>query len=235
MNRFDIIQSIINKTGAATYLEIGVNRGQVISKLACRNKIGVDPRFRFSPRLKLKRWTGAVRFKAFQTTSDDFFAKHAPAELGAGVDVVFVDGLHTYTQALRDVESSLRYLSKAGVIVMHDCNPLNAAGAYPVKHAIDEVLSAAAKGEVPGWNNHWNGDIWKAVAYLRSTRSDLNVFTLDLDWGLGIVAHGKPEGMLSFSLGEIQSADYAMLEKDRQHILNLKPPRYLDAWLKNRG
>lgn len=235
MNRLNVIQSIIDKTGATTYLELGVNKGQVISQLRCQNKIGVDPNFLFSRRLKLKRLTGAVRFKTYSTTSDDFFSSHASIALKQGIDVAFVDGLHTYAQAMRDVENCLRHLNKGGVILMHDCNPLNRAGAYPVKNSIDEVLALAAKGEVPGWNACWNGDVWKTIALLRSTRSDLHVFTLDLDWGIGIVEAGKPEDLLSCPPKEIETADYSMLEKDRRRILNLKEPRYLNEWLKDRN
>ena len=35
----------------------------------------------------------------FALTSDQFFEKVAPEVLAGGVDVVFIDGLHTYQQA----------------------------------------------------------------------------------------------------------------------------------------
>ena len=240
MNRLDVLQVIVDKIQAETYLEIGVNRGQVISHLRCPRKIGVDPAFQFGRRLKLQRLLGQVRFTTVKATSDAFFADRAAALLPRGVDVVFVDGLHTCQQVLTDVDNSLRYLNPGGVIVIHDCNPLNRAGASPITRSVDEVVALAANGDLPGWNGCWSGDVWKAVGYLRATRHDLRVFTLDLDWGLGIVERGLDRSGGSDAVAfpwpgtVILEADYSFLERHRETVLALKEPRHLFAWLDQR-
>ena len=43
MKRTDIIQSLINKTSAENYLEIGVSAGENFRDIKCKNKVGVDP------------------------------------------------------------------------------------------------------------------------------------------------------------------------------------------------
>ena len=181
------------------------------------------------------RLVGAARFKAVEVTSDEFFEKYAGQMLSEGIDVALVDGLHTYEQSLRDVENCLKYLNPGGVIVMHDCNPLNVAMGWPTNSTIDEVKALARKGELPGWNNVWNGDVWKSVLHLRKSRPDLTVFTLDLDWGLGVVSKRTPIGnghpVPAVNLEEIKDLDYAFLEKQREGSLNLQPPKYLDTFL----
>ncbi len=236
MNRLHVIHAIIDKIQAKTYLEIGVQAGKILRKIKCQRKIGVDPGFRFPLDLKLLRLVGASGFKAVELTSDEFFEQRAEKMLQGGIDVALVDGLHTYEQSLRDVQNCLKYLNPGGVIVMHDCNPLNEAMAWRTTTTIDEVKALARKGEVPGWNNVWNGDVWKAVLHLRKEHPELNTFTLDLDHGLGVVskrpvdaeAPAPPE----VATADILGLDYAYLEKDRKAVLNLQPPKYLDTFLR---
>ena len=233
MNRFVVIQAVIDSVKAETYLEIGVESGKIIDNIKCQNRIGVDPDFRFPIDRRIRKALGLTNFKTFKETSDDFFIKHAKNNLKAGIDVAFIDGLHTYDQSFKDVENCLEYLNDGGVIIMHDCNPLNVAGAWPAKESIDEVKVLARKGEIPGWNNNWNGDVWKAVVHLRLAHEDLEIFTLDLDWGLGIVSKSKPTASFEnkFSTEKLKELDYSFLEKDRVNLLNLRPPKYLPEFL----
>lgn len=232
MNRLTVIQTIIDALNAKTYVEIGVQTGAIILKVKAPSKIGIDPRFMFSRKLRLAKLLQIVRFQTFEMSSDEFFEKNAEEALPGGMDVVLVDGLHTYEQSLRDVENCLRFLNPNGIIVMHDCNPLNSAMAYPTRGSIEEVKDQAELGEVPGWCGVWCGDVWKTIAHLRLTRNDLEIFTLDLDWGLGIIRKGKPRKLKSYTLGQIQRSDYSLLEKDRKNLLNLRPPKFLEEFLR---
>src|SRR5690606_20863462 len=120
MNRREVLDTLISWNKGQTYLGIGVSRGVVLDKVVCKNKIGVDPCFLFSAELKIKRFSGLSKFRTYKTTSDIFFEKYAKRVLTKGVDVVLVDGLHTYAQAKRDIENSLPYLNEKGVVVVHD-------------------------------------------------------------------------------------------------------------------
>lgn len=107
MNRLDIINHLIRRYGYRSYLEIGVQKGLTIQRVACKLKHGVDP---------------AGSAATHKMTSDAFFAA-----LGAGVqyDIIFIDGLHVDEQARRDIANALDHLSPGGVIVVHDCLPKN--------------------------------------------------------------------------------------------------------------
>jgi len=163
--------------------------------------------------------------KHYVTTSDEFFEKYADI-LNKGVDVAFIDGLHTYEQTVKDVDNTLKYLNEGGLIVMHDCNPPTLSASYPASS-----YEEAAKLNLPGWTGEWNGDVWKTIVLLRSLRKDLHVFVLDCDYGVGVVCKGKPEDILSYTVEEINKMSFKDLSKDRRKLLNLKEPAFLFKFL----
>lgn len=238
MNRLSVIQKIINAINAEYYLEIGVASGEILINVDAKYKFGVDPEFKI-PNLKVN---GKQSFSdnknnlinLYEIESDLFFNNFVFNDLKKGIDVAFVDGLHTYTQSLKDIKNCLKYLNTNGFIIVHDCNPLNFSMGYPVKESIDEVINLGNSGDLAGWNGLWNGDVWKAIAHLRTEYDDLEIFTLDLDWGLGIITKGKGQKLTGVSIEDIEKADYYFLEKNREHLLNLKHPKYLDDYLKTK-
>lgn len=233
MNRIAVIQSAINKLNAKVYLELGVSTGNTLFRIKAPKKLGVDPQFKFNRNRKIKRMLGLLDARLFEITSDKFFHSFAPKYLSNGLDVAFVDGLHTYKQALVDVENCLKYINKRGFIIMHDCNPPDFASAYPAKESFNDVRDMAKQGKIPGWNWNWNGDVWKAVAHLRISHPELNIFTLNTDWGLCVITRGTSTELKAVTLDELDEADYHFLENDRANILNLKPVSYFDTFINN--
>lgn len=221
MKRYQIIQRIIDQLGAKSYLEVGVQSGDTFLHLKARNKIAVDPRFLIPWKAKLQwyRWNRCNIFnRYYEMSSDEFFLDYKKILMRRGVDVAFVDGLHTFKQSLADIKNSMNYLREGGVIVIDDCNPSSEGAANPVK-APEQV--------------EWNGDVWKSVAYLRSLCPDLNVFTIDTVYGLGVVTRGTPENMLDYSLDQIADLTYADFDSNRNDILNLKDINYFNRFVES--
>src|SRR6266542_1178180 len=110
LTRIEISNSLIAKNGYHSYLEIGVNTpaqpGWSHDSIVVATKHGVDP----NPKAKA----------TFPVESDEFFASHIKQKY----DIVFVDGLHIFEQAYRDIVNSLKWLNPGGIIVVHDCNPV---------------------------------------------------------------------------------------------------------------
>ncbi len=221
MKRVEVLQQLLDQRPQATYLEIGVQKGKVLLKLRAPRKIAVDPEFRIT---RTDRWMGCLKNPSnlaneyFEMTSDAFFAQHADA-LRGGIDVAFIDGLHTHEQAHRDVIHVLKYLKDDGIIVLHDCNPLTSAAAQ-FAYTPEEAESYGN----PEWSGEWNGDVFKAVMQLRAERSDLNTCVLDCDHGLGIVRRGKPDSTLNLSLDQIATMTYEDFASRRTELLNLRSP-----------
>ena len=227
MKRIEVVQRIIDRKKARRYLEIGVANGTNFFRIKARRKTAVDPYFKFSAKRKVE-WVLKNPWNLFarycECPSDDFFASAGPADQ---FDVVFVDGLHTYRQSLRDVFNSLAHLAQGGVIVMHDCNPQSEAAAHPA-----ESFAQAAALNLPEWEGGWSGDVWKTICYLRSQRKDLRVFVLDADGGLGIVTRGEADNSLKLTDEALHRMTYQDLAKERKGLLNLKDESYLFEFLK---
>jgi hypothetical protein len=230
MNRFDIIQQIIAKKKSRNYLEIGVEKGKVFLKIKVRKKIAVDPAFKIRRKQKIKAClSNATNLfnEYYEMTSDSFFEKHRNRLTRLnGLDIAFVDGLHTYGQTLKDVINCLEHLKPGGVIAVHDCNPATAASAVPA-----ESRERAANMNLGAQTKDWSGDVWKTIVCLRSTRNDLKICVLDCDHGVALITRGRPESMLDYSLEKIDRLDFDDLEKNRRHLLNLKSPNYLHDFL----
>jgi methyltransferase family protein len=221
VHRIKVVQQALDERAKRVYLEIGVWLGSAFRRISADEKIAVDPAFKLSARSRRLADAKARATHYFETTSDAFFVNETAFLERHGIDVALIDGLHTYKQALRDVENALRYLRDDGVIVLHDCNPANASIARP----------ATSRADLHWWNLVWSGDVWKTIVHLRSTRHDLRIAVLKCDFGVGIIRKGLPESRLSYSPAQIEALNYADLAADRERLLNLKPPGYLGEFL----
>ena len=116
--------------------------------------------------------------------------------------------MHLEYQVDKDIEASLKFLSKDGFIILHDCNP-------PTEFHQRENY------EVDGKFPQWNGTTWKSFAKLRMTNSNLIMCCVDCDWGCGIIKKGKSK--IYNSSGEL---NYNFLAKNRIDLLNLISVNY---------
>ena len=108
-----------------------------------------------------------------QTMSSDKYFESMPAVL---FDIIFIDGDHHEEQVDRDIQNSLRCLSANGAIVMHDCDP--------------KEKQFANYERKPG-QIVWSGTAYRSFLKLRHTDPGLAMFVVDIDWGCGIIQHGK--------------------------------------------
>lgn len=248
--RIDLIQLFIDKLNADVYLEIGVHTGKSFLSVKCMRKIGVDPDFKIKLRKKFRHsFTNFIRFLSknskieyrqyHETTSDNFFAQYKRDLALEPPKVVFIDGLHTFKQTLKDCYNSLNCLADGGVIVLHDCNPPTEASATPalsIEDAEKKWKDAHPSPEVSGaWIGEWCGDTWKIIPYLIKNHPELNVCVLDSDYGLGIVSKRKSYSHSPYQIcndiGEYANLDFSYLIKNREKILNLKQLGELDEIL----
>lgn len=103
-----IINELIERTGAGSYLEIGCGSGSNFSSIRCRQKVSVDP---------AEGQYSSAR-PTHRMTSDAFFESNLEK-----FDVIFIDGLHHEDQVGRDLRNALIATTQAGVVVCHDLNP----------------------------------------------------------------------------------------------------------------
>lgn len=218
VNRSTVVQTLVNQSAEKLYLEIGVFVGHNFLQTQARRKIAVDPVRRIK---HVDQFPSNTVF--YELPSDEFFKTSDDIILKKKADVIFIDGLHTYGQSLRDVIHGLDYLKEDGVIVMHDCFPQCKAAAHP-------VMSEAQQME--GYEGFWNGDVFKAILWLRSNRPDLFVCVIDADHGLGIVKRAKPDNMLQLSDSDIEKMTYETFAANQTKLINLKSADWFWNWSK---
>ena len=180
-SRIEIIQNIINKQNYQNYLEIGCDKDENFSKIKIKNKIGVDP----------------LQGGTIRKTSDEFFNSNTQK-----FDLIFLDGLHTYEQTIKDINNSLKFIKSSGVIVIHDCLP---------KKIWNQI--------VPRIYGHWNGDVWKAIVHSR-TYQNADTYTCIADHGLGLIFKRKNKNLLEIKIKEFKKLKFSDYYKNHKIFMN---------------
>ena len=156
-NYYEVLRWLHEHLKPATYLEIGVFRGNSL-KLAVPPTIalGIDP----SPVVD-DLWPAQTHVLGI--TSNQFFVRHTLQEF-FGVNyfsLAFVDGLHQFEQAIDDIFHLELYAQPESIIVIHDTIPL------------DEKTSSRQRNTM-----FHTGDIWKVIPFLKHYRPDLELVTI---------------------------------------------------------
>ncbi len=180
-SRTEIMQSIIDKNKYTNYLEIGCDTDENFSKIIINNKVGVDP----------------LRGGTLRMTSDEFFKKNH-----SNFDIIFLDGLHTYEQTIKDINNALKFLNENGAIFVHDCLP---------KKIWNQI--------VPRIYGHWNGDVWKAIVHARTYR-DVDTYTLKVDHGLGIILKRNNASILNLETTNFKNLKFSQYFKRHKEFMN---------------
>ena len=181
-SRMQIIKEIIEYKKYKRYLEIGCDNDELFSKIKIDFKVGVDP----------------VSGGTIRSTSNDFFKKNENV-----FDIIFIDGLHHYEQVKKDINNSLNFLDKDGIIIIHDCIPKN-------------YLEQA----VPRSQFLWTGDVWKAFVEIR-TKENLNSYTCLADKGLGMIINRKNKNKLDLNIKNFKDLKFKDFYINHKIMMNL--------------
>lgn len=218
INRTTVTQHLINKVEYKNYLEIGVERGINFFQIRCKNKFAVDIKFKIPGGFK-----NTESEKFYEMPSDEFF-KNPPDEIVKnGIDIVLIDGGHTYKQSLKDLINSLKYLSQNGIIVLHDCLPTSESCAAPTWEEAEKYQD---------FQGAWSGEVYKTIINIRR-RDDIFCAVLECDHGVGIVRKGNPENKIKITDEEIERLKFHDLMKNKEELLNLKPKEWFWNFLEN--
>jgi hypothetical protein len=90
------------------------------------------------------------------------------------VDIALIDSYHDYECSFRDLVEGFRLLKVGGTLVVHDCLPPGVELAQPKF--------------IPG---EWCGVTYQAFIDFVSYRPDLTFYTVDTDYGCGVI-HKRP-------------------------------------------
>ena len=212
--RYEIINYVARSRGFERYLELGISNGRCLDRVRCRHRVGVDPNPRCAPPTD---WT------MHAVTSDAFFAANRET-----FQLIFIDGLHHAEQVVRDIYNSLAVLEPGGLILLHDCDPKS-----------EEAQLRESAGPDAGWN----GDVWKAIAWVRAFRPELRCEVIRRDQGIGVLfpLDDADKPVLTPEVEKeagawFETLSWSDLEARRDELLgNLKDRRDLEALLTRHG
>lgn len=218
MQRWDIINALIQKHNYKSFLEIGYYKGWSFDNVKCNLKTAVDPDPSKTPEQEALPYRGFITDRVpdltaenvdftyseiiNKQTSDDFFRRLLDI---AKWDIIFIDGLHEAPQVYRDIENSLKHLSPGGTIVLHDCNPPK------YEHT------------TTGIDGCWTGDTYKAFVRFRMLNPEYYTYTVDTDWGCGIIETPPyPGNYAGIDLKYVEGqTEWENFTRRREDLLNL--------------
>lgn len=103
-------------------------------------------------------------------------------------DVMLVDPHHTYGCSMRDLTDAFSLLRVGGTLVVHDCNPPDR------RHATPHFIQGA-----------WCGVTYKAFLDFVFRNDAIDYFTVDTDYGCGVIRKRSYVGMVRRRLHRIVS------------------------------
>lgn len=162
-----VVSARINKLaaayGAKTYLEIGVSKEATFFPVNITHKTAVDPKFQFEYKPLA---TNTVHFH--EMPSDSFFEAF-PQMLNQSeyispngaflFDIIFIDGLHTFEQTLRDFDNSLLYSHDRTIWIFDDTCPSQCFSAMDSSHTVAKWRAVAGLSK----DGSWHGDVFKVI------------------------------------------------------------------------
>lgn len=179
MRRWEIINRLIEKYNYKSYLEIGTQYGDCFKEIKCEHKVCVDPCKVFDQ-------------LTYEMTSDDYFKQYSDK-----FDIIFIDGLHTEEQTIKDITNSLVILNDNGTIVAHDCLP--------------DTTEATAMC--------YCGTSYMAPIWYRTNITNVAIQVVDTDTGCAIIRNGKNE--LYTKVSYEQAKDFSYFTANKQELVNV--------------
>jgi hypothetical protein len=154
----DVLRGLLSLHPSPRYLEIGVRAGERFHAVEAAKKVAVDPVFQFNEGKARVKYPEAAYH---QVTSDIYFGQIAdPSDK---FDVIFLDGLHTFEQTLRDFTNSIYFLSEKGTILIDDVVPVSYFASIG-----DLALFRALRQKDKEIAGSWMGDVYRLVFFIET-------------------------------------------------------------------
>ncbi len=156
MKYLDFLSTVHELVEPEHYLEIGIRNGVSLSLAGC-DAVGIDPAYNVTAELD-------NRVSLFRTTSDEYFSRPSPLAVTGGepFDLAFIDGMHLFEFALRDLINTERHCRPTSVVVFDDVLPRSVDEAARVRHT-----------------HGWTGDVYPVIEVLARYRPEVATILVD--------------------------------------------------------
>lgn len=205
ITRPDVVLGLLNIFTAPAYLEVGVSSGATFHSAVAARKVAVDPKFKFD--LEEARKANPTA-EYHQVTSDTYFGTIAAPE--ERFDLIFLDGLHTFEQILRDLLNALHHLKPGGLILVDDVLP----DSYIASLSNHRDASTLIKRM--NMRRSWMGDTYRLVFFVDSFLQQLSFRTISDNHGQMVLWRQRRPTIQQRKVEDVSRMPYerTILERD---------------------
>lgn len=206
LTRSQVVQRVLDLFDDASYLEVGVSRGATFHSVRARRKTAVDPAFQFDVEsARLSDPTASY----YEVTSDSYFG--TIVDSAEQFTVIFLDGLHTFEQTLRDFTNALSFVARPGVIVIDDVLPSTYLAAMSDFDDHRRLRRALKIHDVA-----WMGDVYRLVFFIEAFFQQITYRTVAENHGQLIAWRSRRAAVAERSVEEVARLGYerSVLERD---------------------
>lgn len=199
LSRADVQNSLLELYPKPSYLEIGVAKGATFDAVRAARKVAVDPRFRFDADDASDQNPAATYH---EVPSDVYFGEIIePTEQ---FDVIYLDGLHTSEQTLRDFTNAAHYVTSTGVIIIDDIIPPSYAAALR-----DQSQARALRSATNSHRSGWMGDVYRLVFLLETFYQQYSFATVEENHGQLVVWRQRRRSVPARTIEAVGRTPYA--------------------------
>ena len=179
IGRAQVMRRLLAHYDDPRYLEIGVCEGRTFDRVPARGAGRRRPRVPLRPHRA--RAPGARHQLPPGRPATSTSAR--VVEPDAQFDVIYLDGLHTVEQTLRDLLNALPHLQPHGVLVIDDVRPPTALAAIPDRQEFFDVRSAQGRDD----DKAWMGDVFRLVFFIETFCQQLTFRVIANNHGQAVV------------------------------------------------
>lgn len=214
ITRPEAVQRLLSLYDRPRYLEIGVCKGATFHNVSAYEKVAVDPKFQFD--VDDARAT-APNATYHEVPSDEYFGSIADPD--EKFDVIFLDGLHTSEQTLRDFMSAILLLRNNGVILIDDVRPPTYLASIPNRSNFFKV-----RRFVKSRDQRWMGDVYRLVYFIQTFAQQFTYAIITDNHGQAVVWRKRREAVPHRTILDVGSKTFEdfVLDKDAFPLMRLE-------------
>lgn len=191
--RHAVVRRLLASYDNPRYLEVGVFRGVTFDRVEATRKVAVDPAFQFDHEDPARQQPGVSYHRI---TSDEYFG--TVVEPGELFDVIYLDGLHTVEQTLRDLLNAVAHLQPQGVILIDDVRPPTYIASLP-----GHLRFAQMRTKLDVKEYQWMGDVYRLMYFIDTFCQQLTYRTISNNHGQAVVWRNRRPAVTERSLVEV--------------------------------
>lgn len=212
VTRVQVVQACLDLYDAPRYLEIGVFRATTFEPVKAAHKVAVDPSFQIGVRERLEKQPDV---EVHEVTSDEYFGTIASEQK---FDVIYLDGLHTFEQTLRDLLNAITLIKDEGIIVVDDVYPNSYFSSLPLQANAERLHEASGSAD-----RSWMGDVYKLTFFIDSFLQQFSYRMVSNNHGQLVVWRHRRASVTERQVESVARAQYehVLLEADTQRRMPL--------------